>query len=326
LGTQQFLDDYDATSAAELTEPPRAHLGASQIGGRCAREAWLDFRWAGVENVGGQMRRLWRRGHDEEHNFVRWLRAMGIEVQDYSQRLTYHPESDSYACFDWATDWSQGEGATLMDVHDSPLHIAKASEMGDGPKQWKFSDHNGHYGGSGDGKLSGDDLSQWFPELMGKGLGALECKTSNDKNFKELKRKGVQQGKPVHYLQMQQYMRYLNCSWALYLVVNKNNDEIYAEVVQYRPEVADMYSERAGKIIESRQPPPKLTEDPSWFECRFCKHRGPCHYDEPLPQKNCRSCVFASAEEDKQWVCNLHRSTIPKNFIPKGCAKWEPCL
>lgn len=328
MSSDEFINAYDDASDAALRETRRGHLGASQIGVKCARQAFLDFRWCGLEAPGGRMRRLWQRGHDEEHNFVRWLRAMGIEVRDYAERLWYHDGSNSYFCEEW--DWECNPGDPMHsecveDVHDKPYHIRRATEMHQAPKQWGFKTHNGHYAGSGDGKVSDESVAAYFPKVAGKGWGALECKTHNEKSFSELKRKGVQQAKPVHYIQMQQYMHHLECEWALYIAVNKNTDEIYVEIVMRVAQVGEMYTDRAAKVIDLKQPPARITEDPSWFECRFCPHRGPCHYGEKV-DVNCRSCAYAEPVADGEWRCGLFKGIIPKDFIPKGCDKWESVL
>lgn len=63
-------------------EPPRPHLGASQIGHHCERWLWLSFRWAIVEQFSGRLLRLFERGHNEEAIIVRNLREAGVEISD----------------------------------------------------------------------------------------------------------------------------------------------------------------------------------------------------------------------------------------------------
>lgn len=301
-----------------LTEPPRTHLGASQLGSKCVRQTFYAFRWAYQVNALGRMRRLWNRGHEEEYRFTRWLRASGYEVRDYTQRLMYHDGSDSYHCIDWdANDevpsvmscWNECD-----DVSDDPMHIRRATARRQGPKQWGFTDHQGHFAGSSDGKIRG-------PHLPDMGWGGVEFKTHNDKSFKLLEKKGVLTSKPVHWVQMQVYMHYLELPWCLYLAVNKNDDHIYVEIVRYRREVAEQYIDLARNIIKSRQSPRRLTEDPSWFECKFCDFSGICHKGE-APERNCRSCRYAEAVDNKEWYCNKYQNIIPKNFIPDGCDNW----
>ena len=48
------------------TEPPRSHMGASELGHACERWLWLKFRWMVIEKFEGRTLRLFRRGHNEE--------------------------------------------------------------------------------------------------------------------------------------------------------------------------------------------------------------------------------------------------------------------
>ena len=310
-----------AVSDRAWTEATRGHLGASGIGAKCARQVWYGFRWAYREKHTGRLQRLFRRGHKEEFTMVEDLRLAGAEVREYRARLMYHSGSDCYTNIEWDTNGAEDpEWHTWMecdDVSDQQVHIERAAtgRYGDRPRQWGFEDHDGHFAGSCDGKIS-------WPGTLPDGWGLLECKTHNDKSFKLLTAKGVLSSKPVHYVQMQIYMHYLGLPWALYLAVNKNDDTYYTEILYYKPELAQAYVDAAARIIWAKDAPKRLTDDPSWFECKFCAFREICHYDDS-PQKNCRSCAFAEPVADKGWRCTKFHSLIPKEFIPEGCDVWE---
>lgn len=296
-----------ARRAKGSLEKRRGHLGASQLGSRCARQIWYGFRWVYSTNHLGRIQRLFDRGHEEEARFNRYLRLAGYEVQDFSQRL-WHSEAVARYLL---TEWDDKHPPYYEDVSSDARHIALASEAGMGPKQWNFVD--GHFSGSSDGRIRGEGLPD--------GWGLLECKTHSEKSFTDLSKKGVLSSKATHYVQMQIYMRFMGLRWGLYLAVNKNNDELYAETIYYKEEVAEAYIVRAQQIIAARQAPPRLTEDPSWFECKFCDFREICHYSSPV-QKNCRSCAYAEPTKG-QWYCNKHKGELPPDFIPVGCDEWE---
>ena len=61
-------------------EPPRPHMGCSQLGHPCERWLWLSFRWAVVEQFPGRVLRLFRRGQLEEKTLVSDLRAAGVSI------------------------------------------------------------------------------------------------------------------------------------------------------------------------------------------------------------------------------------------------------
>ena len=187
-------------------------------------------------------------------------------------------------------------------------------------EQFRFSDFNGHFGGSADSIIrNGEALG----DLRVKGEGLAEFKTSGDKYFKRLQELGVTSAKLEHVVQMQLYMHYLGLSWGLYLSVNKNTDELYAEIVFYREEIAEKYREWANLIIEAIEAPPKVHPSGSWWMCKMCDFREICHQDKQ-PDKNCRSCVMARAVRDGKWYCTHHRSDIPEEFIREGCDNWTP--
>lgn len=64
-----------------LAEPPRPHMGCSQLGHQCDRWLWLSFRWAAQPEFPGRILRLFRRGQNEEATVVSDLRAIGIDVR-----------------------------------------------------------------------------------------------------------------------------------------------------------------------------------------------------------------------------------------------------
>ena len=71
------------------SEPPRPHMGASQLGHPCDRWLWLSFRWAVVPTFPGRVLRIFRRGHAEEANIVSDLRAVGMDVRAGQRQLKF---------------------------------------------------------------------------------------------------------------------------------------------------------------------------------------------------------------------------------------------
>lgn len=60
--------------------PFRSHLGASVLGGSCARAIWYGFRWATTPSFKGRVLRLFNRGHLEEGRIISLLLCAGIQV------------------------------------------------------------------------------------------------------------------------------------------------------------------------------------------------------------------------------------------------------
>lgn len=188
--------------------------------------------------------------------------------------------------------------------------------------QWRVSAVSGHFGGSLDG------IAWNVPGIERFGLTATdriltEFKTHGEKSFNKLVSQGVARAKPEHYVQMQIYMRLKGLKLALYLAINKNTDEIHAEFIPLDESTADFNIERAAHLIHSPFPPRRISEDPSWFACRFCDHREACHRGAGLA-KNCRTCIFSKPVENGQWHCSKWGSVIPLGHQKTGCREHTP--
>jgi len=75
--------------ASFTQEPPRPHLGISQLGHECRRKIWLGFRWAIIEEFPGRILRLFRRGQMEEIAVVADLRKAGYILEEVLEDQKY---------------------------------------------------------------------------------------------------------------------------------------------------------------------------------------------------------------------------------------------
>ena len=178
--------------------------------------------------------------------------------------------------------------------------------------QFRISDHNGHAGSAIDGVVIG------IPDLPDDTPALVEIKTHSDKNYKALLRKGMREEFWKHYVQMQVYMRKYDLEWGLYMAVNKNDDDVYCEIIHFEAIVADRYIERAGKILNSDEAPPRINDSPGWFECKWCDYNKLCH-SPTLPDINCRTCIHSAPVEDAKWHCVFHNVEITKAQQLQGC-------
>jgi len=268
-------------------------MGASILGGGCARAIWYNFRWATASNFSGRILRLFNRGHMEEARFIALLLMIGCEV------------------------YQQDENG----------------------KQFRISHEAGHIGGSGDGVVIG------LPDLPPGTAVLIEAKTHNDKSFKDLagdnwqkyidhfidpnnnppvpfKGKGVHEAKLEHYVQSNIYMTKMGLGATLYLAVNKNTDELYAELIPANPESAARFLDRGSQLVRMELPPEKINASPGFWKCRFCDHRPVCHLKQ-APDRNCRTCEFSKPNaEDKGWSCAIHGAIdVPTQL--KGCTDYQ---
>lgn len=179
-------------------------------------------------------------------------------------------------------------------------------------KQYNFSAVGGHYGGSNDSLA----LMPWIRDENFRIL--VEYKTHNDNQFQKLKKDGVKISHYKHWVQMCSYGAEWKTRYGLYCAVNKDTDEIYYEFLELDWRLADQMKRKAQDIITTQFPPQRLSEQPSYFECKYCNHHGICHYNEPV-EINCRSCRFAVPQDKAEWKCTKWNAIIPKTEIPKGC-------
>jgi hypothetical protein len=184
-----------------------------------------------------------------------------------------------------------------------------------------FSDLGGHFRGHMDAAVLG------VPEAP-KTWHVGEFKTSSSKLFSQMQKEGVEKSKPVHYAQMQLYMHYSGMTRALYVMVNKDNDEIYTERIRYDGRFAETMISRAKRIITASTPPARIAERRDDFRCRFCPAKSLCHGPlsptpaVPLPSLSCRQCVHATPELDSnhgRWSCAKHNKTLSRNDQDNPC-------
>ena len=182
-----------------------------------------------------------------------------------------------------------------------------------------FSAFSDHCRGHSDGMAKGIPGAEKTTHL-------LEFKTSSDKYFKTVKKKGVQVEKPLHYAQMALYMHFSGATRALYMVYNKNTSEYYTERVNANEEFAKDLIFKAGLVIHSEDVNDFKrigSGTPSFFKCRFCDFKEVC-FNEAKAHKNCRTCVHADVVDDGKWACSRHGlDDVSTENQAKGCGSHE---
>lgn len=170
-----------------------------------------------------------------------------------------------------------------------------------------------HVQGSPDGIIYGG-----LPEAK-KTVHVWECKTHSKKSFDDLCKKGVQESKWQHYVQMQCAMTRSNIDRALYYAVCKDDDSIYTERVYVDKDLGWKYLQRGMKLTVMNRLPEPLSADPSWYQCKLCAAYPFCHEKQPIQEVNCRTCSHATATKESTWVCERWGSEIPKDAQYEGC-------
>lgn len=316
LVEKRLQEDLEEWSKETFDGGFRNHLGASLIGNSCKFYLWATFHWLFKPDFSGRMQRLFNRGHLEETRVIKMLDGLGFKVKFWDWD-NYKLISDNNGDLKVEKRSQECDLDKWFDVSMSLQHALDAVALGIELPQTKVSDCNGHFGGS-------LDLELYFPERFGFDQPVLgEIKTANDLAFKNLLKKRVEMGKPEHYSQMCTYGLKRGYSHALYIAVNKNTDEIYFELVKLKHQVGEAQIYKANEIINSPQPPAKISLNPEFYLCRMCSAKKVCH-EKAMVEKNCRSCVYAQPVENKAWFCHSHSAQIPQEIIPKACENWTP--
>jgi hypothetical protein len=188
-------------------------------------------------------------------------------------------------------------------------------------QQWELTGVAGHFVCKLDGVGTG------IPEAP-KAWHTMEFKTHSLESFASLKSKGLKAAKPEHWAQCQAGMHLAQpIDRCLYLAVCKDTDELYAERVRYDPVEGGRLMARAASIVRATEPPERISQDPEWWECRFCAHRDRCHAPADgvaAPHEiNCRTCAHSTPlmdAEGGQWRCERHAMPISEQQQHAACA------
>jgi hypothetical protein len=186
-------------------------------------------------------------------------------------------------------------------------------------EQFEFISVGGHFVAKLDGVVLGvpDAPKTWHTVSM---------KTHNAKSFKAISSAGVKSAKPEHYAQAMIEMHLIGFERCLYLAVNKDTDDLFAERIHYSKTEAEAILDRAQRIISSKTAPPRISDDKESVPCRWCKHADRCHgsVSPVLVGVTCRSCVHSTPVvlEDStlgSWRCDRHKVQITESEQSAAC-------
>ena len=226
-----ILIDKSLTGENEKQEP-RNYLGASRLGVSCSRA--LQFEYTNTPK-------------DENQNFT------GKTLRIFQAGHVFE---------ELAIKWLRQAGFDLV------------TEKKDG-SQFGFSVANGKIKGHIDGVVisAPNDLKLSFPMLW-------ECKSLNNKSFNDTVKKGLTISKPIYASQIAIYQAYMESSIegisknpALFTAINKDTAELYFELIKFDQALAQKLSDKAVNILaatEAHELLPKISNDPAYFECKFC--------------------------------------------------------
>lgn len=106
----------------------------------------------------------------------------------------------------------------------------------------------------------------------------LLIKTSGDKRFKEIKRHGINKIKYIWWVQAQVSMVLSKINSTIILVLNKNDESLYEEIIDIIPNVGQDFLKRASLIDGQKEMPQGILnfEKPP-LECYECIFHKKCY-------------------------------------------------
>ena len=205
----------------------------------------------------------------------------------------------------------------VAELRAAGIEVHELDETG---AQFSVSSCRGHFGGSMDGVALGllEAPKTWH---------VLEFKTHSAKSFAALKKDGVEKSKPEHAAQMQVYMHLAGLERAFYLAVNKDTDELYSERLRHDEAAALRLIAKAERVIGAGEPPTRISEDASFYLCRWCAYSDICHGDG-WADRNCRTCLHSTTVDQGQWDCARWGKVLTDQEQREGCGahKFLPAL
>lgn len=203
------------------------------------------------------------------------------------------------------------EARLLQELRECGMKVYDRDPTGG---QFGVSSVGGHFRGHLDAIVEGIPEAPKTPHLV-------DVKTIKTKKFDELLKKGMREMYPKYWAQAHGYMGHMELTRAAFIFVCKDDDRIHVERFEFDRKVFDQYEARALRIVTAVEPPLRISEDPAWFECKFCSYHAICH-GEKAPAVSCRTCTHSTAklDGDARWVCEKYECDLPLENQRVGCA------
>ena len=131
----------------------------------------------------------------------------------------------------------------------------------------------------------------------------------------------------TYFAQAQCYMRYTGMERHYLTVATPGGRATISVRTDYQPDKAARIEADARAVIYAAEPPPRVSEDASWYECKFCPFHAQCH-GEARPAVTCRSCAHSTPTDKGAWRCERFAAEIPEAAQRDGCAdhRYIPAL
>lgn len=178
------------------------------------------------------------------------------------------------------------------DGHRSEALMALRLRMAPGVQLWTVdpetgdqfgcSDFDGRFRGHMDGVILGLHQAPKTPHVW-------EAKAVSEKKFKEFQKLKDQHGEKatlekwdyVYWCQAQAYMGYFDLTRHYITVSTPGVREWDSARTEFDAAAFAKIKDKARRVLEARVPLAKLSNNPSWYQCKFCVYHARCHGGAP---------------------------------------------
>lgn len=180
--------------------------------------------------------------------------------------------------------WAAEDGHRSEDLIASRLRKVRGITLwthDDNGEQYGFSLLNDKYQGHADGVILGLPQSPKTPHVW-------ENKAKNDKDFATFAKIKAERGEKEtlerwneqYYVQAQVMMHHFNLTRHYLTVCTPGGRHINSCRTEYKAEVALKALDRAMKLIEAKAEPPRISDKPDFFKCKWCEFKDVCHKND----------------------------------------------
>jgi len=183
-------------------------------------------------------------------------------------------------------------------------------------KQPTFVDSTGHLVCKLDGVIKGVPGAEKTPH-------DLEIKTHSLSSFTEVKKKGVQTAKPLHYAQMQAGMLFSGLKRALYVALCKNDEDYHIERIRPDTAVQEGIKSKIITLVNATIAPQGISTDGKAFGCKWCDMKDVC-INGKTPIRTCRSCTeVVVCKNEGAWACGLTGVILSNDMQKLACGDYN---
>jgi hypothetical protein len=259
-----------------------------------AMEARTEYKrgYLGMSSIGNECeRQLWLS--------FRWTYTPSFDAKTLKRFADGHASEAIMAARLKATP-----GVTLIDLDP---------ETG---RQFGYRDFGGHFRGHADGHIEGLYQAPKTPHIWEHKCS--EKMTALQKLTAQNEKTALKQWNETYYAQAVLYMdyggysrHYLTCS------TPGTRDETSCRT-DADPVHAARLKAKAERIIFADEAPARISEDETFFKCRFCDFADVCRFKK-APERNCRTCAHVTPRRDGTWHCAKYDAVRTYKEQEAGC-------